>query len=209
VKTKLLTLLFCTSLVSHADVPLLFRERSFSAANLAEAVNHFVALGEEPAARELSTLAPDHDPGRAGFSLPERVGWVCRILFQPKGDQPLRAPRYGAHSLPYLTMPLARWPLYPVAESGDSFFVLSEGYMLAGIPERPTRYLAYCRAEGIFRKQRIPVPGRHQAKKDVLALRQSPAWKAIEWKDRGPETTYTMNEEWTWRFIQAQADAIK
>jgi hypothetical protein len=195
---------------SHAEVPTLFRERSFNAANLAEAVNHFVALGEKSALCELIDLAPNHDFKRdKGFSLPERVGWVCRILFQPKGDQPLRAPCYGGHRLPYLTMPLTRWPLYPVAASGDSFFVLSEGYFLAGFPEDPKRYLAYCRAEGIFRKQPVPVPTRAKAEKDVLALRESPAWKAIKWKDRGPGTNYTMSEEWTWEFIQAQADAIK
>ena len=212
-KTTLLALLFCMSLAaSHAELPQLFRERSFDAASLAAAVNYFIALGEESAVRELSAIAPDHDFKRylnKGFNLPERVGWVCRILFQPKGNQPLRAPGYGGLELPDLTMPLACWPLYPVAASGSSFFVLSEGYSLFGVPEHPERYLAYCRVEGVFRKQPIPVPTRAQAQKDLLALRQSPEWKAIQWEDCGPGTYYTMSEEWTWRFIQTQADGIK
>jgi hypothetical protein len=101
----------------HAELPELFRERSFNAASLAKAVNHFVALGEQSALRELSAIGPYHDFERGivnkGFSLPERVGWVCRILFQPKGHTPLREPAYGGPFLPYLTMPPARWPLCP------------------------------------------------------------------------------------------------
>jgi hypothetical protein len=193
----------------HAELPELFRERSFNAASLAKAVNHFVALGEQAALRGLSAIAPNHDFERdtvnKGVSISERVGWVCRILFQPKGNTPLREPGYGGPGLPYLTMPPARWPLYPVAASGDSFFVLSEGYILAGLPEHQKRYLAYCRSEGTFRMQRVPVPTRSQAEKDVSALRRSPAWKAIKWPE-GPVGTSL--EEWIWCFIQAQAETI-
>jgi hypothetical protein len=214
VKITLFLLLVCAAFrFSQAEVPQLFRDHSFTAAILAQAANHFVALGETAATRELTALVSDHDFKRdnigKGFSVPERVGWVCRILFQPKANQPLRPPMYGGLGLPFNTMPPTRWPLYPVAASGHSFFVLSEGYMLAGLPEDPKRYLAYCRAEGTFREQRIPVPTRAEAQKDVSALRQSPAWKAIKWKDRGQGFSYAMNEERTWKFIQAQADSIK
>src|SRR5215210_8312131 len=122
---------------AHAEVPRLFRQREFSAADLAEAVNHFIALGEKPAVRELKGLATAKFKGRfakEGFSLPERVGWVCRILFEPRGHEPLRPPRYGALGLPYRSMPSASWPLYPAAASGKSYFVMDEGYMLFGVP---------------------------------------------------------------------------
>lgn len=213
-KITLFSILLCVSFrFSRGEVPELFRDRSLNAAILAQAVNHFVALGETAATRELTALATDHDFKRDNpdkeFDLAERVGWVCRILFQPKGSEPLRPPSYGALGLPFNTMPRTRWPLYPVAASGHSFFVLSEGYELAGLPENPKRYLAYCRAEGIFRKRRIPVPTRAEAQRDVSALRQSPAWKAIKWKDRGQGFSYAMHEERTWQFIQAQADSIK
>ena len=115
---------------------------------------------------------------------------------------------YGALALPFNTMPLASWPFYTVAASGRSFFVLSEGYMLAGLPEDPKRYLVYCGAEGTFRKQRIPVPTSAEAQKDVFALRQSAAWKAIKWKDGGQGFSYAMQEESIWKFIKAQADSI-
>ena len=209
-KTALFAIFLCLSSISGAEIPKLFRERSFVATDLAAAVNHYLALGEEAAVRELSALAPDHDFKRdivaKGFSLPERVGWVCRILFQPKGDKPLRGPGYGGHSLPRLTMPSNSWPLYPVAASGDSFFVLSEGYTLAGAAEDPKQFLAYCRAEGAFRKKPVPVPTRDQARKDVAMLHESAAWKAIKWKDGGRGSTYTMSEDVIWLFIQVQAD---
>jgi hypothetical protein len=209
-KTILLALFFgLLSSISGAEVPKLFRERSFTATDLAAAVNHYIELGEEAAVKELSELAPDHDSGAKGFTLPERVSWVCRILFQPKGDKPLREPRYGAVLLPYLSMPQSKWPLYPLAASGDSFFVLSEGYSRTGRAEDPKKYLAYCRAKGTFRKIAVPVPTREQALKEVALLHESGAWKAIKWQDSGKGSTYTISEAWKWRFIQAQADAIK
>ena len=37
-------------------------------------------------------------------SILERIAWVCRILFQPKGKEPLRGPGYGGLSLPRNSM---------------------------------------------------------------------------------------------------------
>jgi len=213
-KTAVVAFLFVLlNAVSGAEVPGLFSEKAFTAKDLAEAVNHFIALGEEGAVKELSALAPDHDfkrdVGTKGFSMPERVGWVCRILFEPKDDKPLRGPGYGGHSLPRLTMPRKNWPLYPVAASGDSFFVLSEGYVVGGVAEEPLTYLAYCRAEGVFRKKAVPVPTCEQAQKDAAQLRASAVWKVIKWEDSGPGSSYRMNEGWVWSLIQKQADGIK
>jgi hypothetical protein len=62
---------------------------------LAEAANHYVALGEEAATKELESLTSDWTEDRkGGFSTNERIGWICRILFQPKGKEPLRAPAF-------------------------------------------------------------------------------------------------------------------
>lgn len=183
--------------------------QAFTCATLAEAANHFIDLGEAAAVKELEALAPDHNWNIVGgIHWAERVGWVCRILFTPKGKEPLRAPRYGGHTLPDSTMPLASWPLYPVAASGTSYFVLSEGYSLGGRPEDPKAYLAYCRTKGTFRTQRVPVPTRAQALKDVEQLRQSKAWKAIKWSDRGPNFSYTLPESGTWDLLRGQAERV-
>ena len=113
-----------STVISHAEVPQLFRARSFNAADLAKALNHYAALGEELAVWELSDLAPAHqfkrDNINKGFSLPDRVGWVCRILFQPRATK--RSAPLATAGITYHTMPLRRWPLYPLAASVNSFF---------------------------------------------------------------------------------------
>ena len=194
-------------------MPQLFHQRAFDAIDLAEAVNHYVALGEGDGVRELTALAVENDSPQSALGkdphLPERIGWVCRILFIPKDGRPLPPPGLGSLRLPFKTMPLANWPLYPVAASGKSYFVLGEGYMLAGLPEPAEWYIASCHRAGVFRTQPVPIPTGAEARRDAEALRNSAAWKIIKWKDRGEGFSYVLSEQQTWKFIQSQADAIK
>jgi hypothetical protein len=189
----------------QGEVPKLFREKPFTCVTLAEAVNHYVALGEEASVKDLELLVPDDE---FESRMKVRMSWVCRILFQPKGDEPLRGPGYGAVSLPWHSMPLKTWRLFPLAASGSSYFVLSEHYTLAGIPEKPKDYLKYCRANGRFCKEPVPIPTKAQALKDLKQLRQSDAWRAIKWKDSGKGWSYTISEDWVWEYIKKQAEAI-
>ncbi len=189
--------------------PKLFKQKSYTAAALAEAVNHFVALGEEAAVQELRGLLSDRTTDlKHGYSHTERVGWMCRILFEPKADEPLRPPGFGTSHLPHRTMPLKSWPLFPVALSGSTYFVMSDGYTRFGVPEDAKDYLAYCRQTGVFRKTPVPVPSRTQALKDAAALKQSKLWQVIKWKDSGEGWSYTMDERATWEFIVKQAETI-
>ena len=183
------------------ETPLLFLWKPFTCVTLAEAINHYVDLGEEAAIKELeflvSGLMPEFD---GGFTRKERIAWVCRVLFQPIGADPLRPPAYGVLRLPYISMPLTTWRLFPVAGSGASHFVLSEGYLIGGEPEDPKAYLAYCRANGKFRTERVPIPTRNQALNDLKQLRQSAAWRAIKWSGGNEYGSYMFSEDWTWRF---------
>lgn len=194
---------------SSAETPRLFREQTFNAATLAEAVNYYVGLGEVKAFEELNTLSPsdvpdyNHEPCVA-----QRVGWVCRILWEPRGKTPLRQPMYGGQNLPWKSFSLAAWPLYPIVRSNSSYFVLSESLILTGHPESPKRYLLYCVKNGSFREHPVLVPSREQALKDAVALHISRSWKAIKWKDSGPSVRYTFSEPWIWKFIQEQAETI-
>jgi len=196
--------------VACGAVPRLFQERDFTAASFADAVNHFITLGEDAAVQELRGLATDSITDfKRGFSVNERIGWMCRVLFEAKTES-LRPPRYGALSLPYHnTMPDTSWPLYPVALSGSTYFVLSEGYSLGGKAEDPKAYIEYCRESGVFRKKSVTVPAKAQALRDAAALRQSAAWKVIKWTDSGTNWSYTMHEGSVWDFIQKQAESIR
>ena len=171
----------------HAEIPKLLVQRAFTSADLAEAVNHYVAIGEPATIKELEKCAADdadHSGWYAnrGFSVGERVGWICRILYEPQGHSPLRAPKFGVLNIPEKSMPVEKWPLYPVALSGSTYLVLNQSYTPRGTTEDAIHYLDYCRKNGVFRKAPIVVPTQEQAVQDAAALRQTVAWKAIQWQ---------------------------
>jgi hypothetical protein len=103
-------------------------------------------------------------------------------------------------------MPLKNWPLYPIVSSGKSYIVLSEGYSSTGKPRDPKAYLKYCQTNGKFRTERVPMPTRDQALKDLEQLRKSDAWKAIKWTDSGQGFSYSFPEEGVWSFVKSQAE---
>ena len=188
----------------QAQIPKLFQQQSFNCDTLADAANHYVAIGEDATIRELSALPPDD---YKGIDIDERVGWVCRILFQPKGKHFLREPMLGGLQLPYEFRRSPNWPLYPIAQSGSSYFVLSEGYMLAGFPEPREAYLNYCRTNGRYRTSTVPRPSKSQAESDATTLRQSKNWQVIRWTSR-LGYSYGSTENATFAYIKAQADSI-
>jgi hypothetical protein len=179
-------------------------------------VNHFVALGEDAAVEELMALSARReviDPLGRSINLHERIGWVCRVLFAPKGQKSLRPPLYGRLvRLPYDTMAqLESWPLFPLALSGSTYFVLSDssqGFAIGGFPEPAQHYITYCREIGTFRRKPVKVPGREQALKDFAALRWSKAWKAIGWPGKSAKENETWRESQLRPFIQEQAESI-
>jgi len=205
-RSGLLVLVLCAA-PCRAEAPELFREKPFTCVTLANAVNHFVALGEKEAVKELLSLpvGPFSTPiSEVYIDENERIGWVCRILFQPKGKAPLRNARFGCPQLHFESMPPERWPHFPIARSGSSFFVVSQGYVVGGRPESTKSYIDYCAKEGVFRKDRIPVPTRKQALEDLESLRKSEAWKKIKWSEGGQEM-----EKYFWDFfIKAQAEGV-
>jgi hypothetical protein len=215
--TRLFILLVVMTLgLCRAEVPKLFREQAFTCATLADAVNHFVGIGEDASVRELQELseveAADAEKNRGfntrGFSINERIAWVCRILFEPKGvpkSPPyLRAPKFGRLDIPEKFMPIWKWPLYPVVLSGSTYFVMGESYSDDNnTPEDTKHYIEYCRENGDFRTTPVKVAGRAQVLKDADALRQSAPWQDIRWED-DTGYSYPMGEQWTWQFIQKQ-----
>jgi hypothetical protein len=198
--------------VGRAEVPKLFTERAFTSASLAEAVNHYIAIGEDASLKEMQRFVAD-DASHSnwlfsrGYSVNERVSWVCRILYEPRGHSALRAPRFGVLKVPERTMPADKWPLYPLALSGSTYIVLAENYTPDGTPEDIKHYIEYCKRNGVFRTTPIAVPTREQALKDALALRQSKSWQSIKWVDEDGYS-YPLGEQWTWGYIENQANAV-
>lgn len=196
--------------IEEGKAPRFLRDKQISCATFAEAVNYYLDMGEGETIAALRSLiaANPTDPTRGRART--RMALVCRVLFEPKGKEPLRAPLFGGLYLPWSTMPRERWPLYPVVRSGSSFFVLSEGYyMPGGKPERTEEYLDYCCTEGRFRKERVPVPTREQALLDLQSLRDSEAWKSLKWKDDGQGFEYDRSEQSILEYLKAQTDWIR
>ncbi|GAA5496410.1 hypothetical protein Rhal01_02593 [Rubritalea halochordaticola] len=189
------------------NIPELFKKKEYNCATIAKAANYYISLGEEQAVKELKQLENNEpDLSIDGFSNNTRIGWVCRIVFQPSKNEPLRPPAYGGLHLPRHTMPLKRWPHYPLAESDGVYFVLADGYILAGVAERASAYIDYCRRHGKFRKDKVKVPTRAEATTALQSLIQSKRWKAIKWKDQAHGSQYTYDENSRIKFLRNQAD---
>src|SRR5262245_22925791 len=73
----------------RADLPAFLSKSDFTCRTFAEAVNHYVALGEEAAVKNLLSLASDRGTDfnrmlHVHFSFNHRIGLLCRVLFEPK-----------------------------------------------------------------------------------------------------------------------------
>lgn len=189
-------------------VPQLFKVKEFTCVTLAEAANHYIALGEVQAIQELKALEENRRLSRRSFNRDERIGWVCRIIYAGKGDKSLRPPYYGGLDLPVLTMPMERWPLYPIAETDGVYFVLSEGCLLGGLAERASEYVDYCSSTGEFRKTSVAVPTHDEAVEAFHSFKSARRWTMIKWIDKRPWVTYTMDEDWVLSRIEKQATLI-
>jgi hypothetical protein len=199
----------CTT---FAGPPEFMSAPDFSCHSIATAVNYYVDLGERETLIELKALLEDRDPEKVTLGelhIQTRVGWICRILFMPKSDEPLRSPRWGSELLPWMSMPLSRWPMYPVAQSGVSFFVLAQARSLEGRPENMIEYLDYCSQFGRFRDKHVTVPNRSTAIADAVALRESNEWKTIKWIDRMGNSSYSFSEPHIHEFILSQAEVMR
>jgi len=191
------------------DLPKFMLEKEITCAMFADAINHYVKMGEEKAIAALKALADSKPKGDMADHAQTRMAFTCRALFEPKGKAPLHAPAFGGlNDLPSNTMPLEHWPLYPVVHVGSSYFVLSEGYSSGGVPEQSISYINYCCAEGRFRKDRVPLPTKAQALRDFELLRESGPWKALKWKDRGQGFYYELDENGVLEYLKAQAERI-
>jgi len=178
---------------SPALPPGLFLQERFNAVSLGNAANHYIKLGEAKTLREFESLIRDND-AIPKYNSEERVFWLCRILFSFQESTPIRPPHLGTLPLPHDQFCPADWPVYPLAKSGNSYFVLCEGYSLTGMPEPIDKYFKACKTYGNFRTQTIAVPTLFECQQDLMRLRQSRRWKMINWKNESSWYTATESD---------------
>src|SRR5436305_1046352 len=95
------------ALPCSADPPRFVTKDKFSCKDIADAVNYYVGIGETKAVQEMRAVTDDADPLDPKCI---RVCMLCRILFEPRGKEPLRAPLLGMLDLPTNAMPNRGWP---------------------------------------------------------------------------------------------------
>jgi hypothetical protein len=203
--------LFYGTIAAQGAEPVLPLPKHPKCMELARVANRLISLGEKDTVLELTELADKYrKPHGVDSQVSEQIGWICRLLYTPAEGRALRRPGFGGLMLPDNTMSREDWPLYPLAESKGVFFVLRQGYMLAGVAEDPVRYLEYCRKDGKFRKEPLPVPSAQEARLALDALLSSEVWLKIRWVDSGSWFSYTMDSADIVRFLteQTQGEVI-
>jgi hypothetical protein len=119
------------------------------------AVNMLQAMGEEKALETMRAYA------RLCSAAPMASPWqgldACRLivltrLLYPPDKAAMRAPSIGAPSVCFRPGTGAA-SMSPLAVLDDVPFVLTRGYLLAGLPEDPLAYLEDCRIHGKFRSK--------------------------------------------------------
>jgi len=99
--------------------------------------------GKELAIGELMRMAVLEEPSAA------TVFALCRMLFVSNTGKPLRPPALGE---PWFLGDTSEedWPLEPIhLYRGVPFFVV-RGWSMAGLPDRPSWYLAHCLLHGVW-----------------------------------------------------------
>ena len=162
-----------------------------------EVANYYIGLGEQDACVNLLKAA---EAGKKKQN--RRVTLICRILFEGKNKSALRPPSLGSLSLP--SFPLSAWPQFPLFEQDEVWFLLDENYVLEEHPEAASKYLDYCRQNGVFRTERLKVPNQPEAVDALKALQVTKRWKGIRWSDSGINTSSTYHAEWTLELLKSQ-----
>lgn len=165
---------------AYREFPSFIEEKAHDVATLAHTVNLYVGLGEDAAFSDLRKRAAELDKGHHDSSTREyRIELVARILggssgkvLRPRSQEDIG---FGGHGIR-----LSTWPHFPMVHSGDSFFVMMKGRIIAGLEPPLVDYLDYCRLEGRFRRSPLPVPTREQALRDLDGLKASPRWRSLD-----------------------------
>ena len=148
-KNGIILLAFSTSFVFFSTLgafaqtesqPIIFSQTDYDTAALASAVNHFVELGETVAVEHLKKIA-SQDFASSKVDITFRVACVSRILWE-NDEVPIAAPRLGMYG-GGISVDRNRpqggniWPKYPVAKSGDSYFIVAVSYTHLTLPTTP------------------------------------------------------------------------
>jgi hypothetical protein len=138
--------------------PFSFME-TFRASHYLEAAVQIQKLDADKRADRLRQIAADPKRGSEAFPL-------CRMLFEAKGKAEFRRPMIGGPL--FVDGGQTRdWPLEPITLYQDVPILVSGGYILMGVAEKPRSYVEYCLEECRWRDVKYSVPDKAQIKKVI------------------------------------------
>ena len=127
------------------------------------------AKGREAACQRLLEVAKTHQEEN-------QVIVLCRMLFQKRGPADFRRPWIGAPSF-FGGTDIKDWPLEPIEVIDGVPFLITRGYMLAGVPEPAESYLRMCMTECDWNLVPFAEPTPKRLKDALEKLTSSPKWK--------------------------------
>lgn len=196
-------LLTLISVETNAQTPSFLTEIDINAFLLAEATNHYISLGEKATIEEFKKLA-EQDFFSNDVDTTFRIACLCRILWA-NDEEPISPPKLGMYGQGVRNHQKSdnsstAWPLYPLAKSGSTYFVVVHGGRGGGRTVPISTYIEQCQQGGTFRQQEIAVPTNQRAVDDAEALRNSTRW----------DTEFsTENDTNTWNFIERQTETTR
>lgn len=171
-------------------------------------INALIDAGRDSACAALESAAKAKRELEEVYEADQRVCHLCRLLFVPNSTtNVLRRAGLGAPDLlPLESMKPSDWPHLPFAIVDDVPLSMTTGYMLAGVPEKADRYLAYCMSNGVFRTRPFPQPTFGSASNALNHVFSSQKWKALKWTDEGPGWHYHLSESTAKRTLWEQVE---
>ena len=168
-----------------------YRSPTYNPLTTIAAVNALHPLGKHKAL----AVVEEYLRVRSNFEEPEGDGafFVLRALFDVPASGSMPPMMVGAPSVPIPTPPTT-FPRFPLAIIDDIPFVLTSGYSLAGMAERPERHLAFFKDNGTLRAAPLRPPDNPLAVVDRLVGKPGLAFATKAGLDSAHGRVHIMNQ---------------
>src|SRR6266850_2022649 len=175
-KTSVTTLIAASAFAAscHAaslDTSLLpdFRGGKYKVGPYITAAAKLQEMGRESACQTLLQAAQTNQHGR-------QIIVLCRMLFTNRGPSEFRRPQIGgARFIAGTDYP--DWPLEPIELVEGYPFLITQGYTVAGVPERADTYVNYCVTNCDWSTFRFHEPTPQQKRDALASIVASSKWK--------------------------------
>jgi hypothetical protein len=133
------------------------------------------SLGKDQALKRLHSMAQSDETMRNYGS---EVFILCRMLFIERPDSIFRGPRIGGGTF-FGGTQYSDWPRVPIELVDGIPFLITQGYLLAGLAETPSQYLDYCKTNCDWSPFQFKAKSNTEKLGALDKLFTSPKWKRL------------------------------